>query len=95
MLIKKFKNSSKLKDAPSASFDNHALDKNSYVQGLKFSIGSDRIGSEREAALTMIRGVMNGEAPKEVLPSLSRYEIHDVSKYLGKKLVKKVKKINF
>ncbi|MEK7433576.1 MAG: hypothetical protein AABZ74_10630 [Cyanobacteriota bacterium] len=81
---KEVKNSSKLKDAPSASFDNHALDSKSYVQGLKFSIGSDRIGSEREAALTMIRGVMNGEAPKEVLPALSRYEIHDVSKYLEK-----------
>lgn len=73
-----------LKKDVSADFDNHKIDSQDYLKGMKFSIGADRLGSEKEAALTMARAVMHGEVPKETISSLSRYELSDITKYIEK-----------
>lgn len=73
------------KEAASMDFSKYKVDSESYVNGMKFSIGSDRMGSEQEAALTMVRGIMNGEVSKSILGSFNRYELNDLSKYIEKK----------
>lgn len=73
-----------LKKEVSADFDNHKIDSQDYLKGMKFSIGSERLGSEKEAALTMARAVIHGEVPQGTLSSLSRYELNDITKYIEK-----------
>ncbi|MFN4150457.1 MAG: hypothetical protein ACK4IX_05910, partial [Candidatus Sericytochromatia bacterium] len=73
------------KEPAPESFDKHNIDTKNYVNGMKFSIGSDRIGSEQEAALTMARGIMNGEVSKSTLGQLNRYELNDLTKFVEKK----------
>lgn len=68
-----------------ANFDNNKIDINNYVQGMKFSIGEDRTGAEKEAALTMARGIMYGQVDKQALGQLNRYELNDLTKFVEKK----------
>ncbi len=74
----------KKQEAPT-NFDNQKIDLNNYVKGMKFSIGEDRSGSEKEAALTMTRGIMYGQVPKQALGQLNRYELSDLTKFVEKK----------
>lgn len=74
----------KKQEAP-ANFDNQKIDLNNYVKGMKFSIGEDRSGSEKEAALTMTRGIIYGQVPKTALGQLNRYELNDLTKFVEKK----------
>ena len=74
----------KKEDAPK-DFSNFNVDLKSYVNGMKFSIGSHRIGSEQEAALTMARGIINGEVSRAALGHLNRYELEDLTKFVQKK----------
>ena len=67
------------------NFDNNQVDLNNYVKGMQFSIGEDRAGSEKEAALTMARGIMYGQVSKESLGQLNRYELSDLTKFVEKK----------
>jgi len=62
-------------------FDLFKLNEDSLVKGLKFSIGS-----EKEAALTMARGIINNEIPSSVLSKFDKDEL--------KNLVDIVKKAN-
>lgn len=66
------------------NFDNSNIDLNNYVKGMKFSIGEDRAGSEKEAALTMTRGIMYGQVSKQALGQLNRYELSDLTKFVEK-----------
>lgn len=66
------------------TFDNFNIDINDFSKGLSFSIGSDRIGSEKKAALTMARGIINGEVSRAVLGKLDKYEIKDLTKFVQK-----------
>lgn len=73
------------KEAAPSDFSSFEIDAKTYMNGMKFSIGSDRIGSEQEAALTMARAIMNGEVSNKLLGQLNRYELNDVSKFIEKK----------
>jgi len=66
------------------NFGNFNIDVNNYAEGMKFSIGSNRVGSEKEAALTMARGIINGEVSKQVLGKLDGYELKDLAKFVEK-----------
>lgn len=67
------------------NFDNNQIDIGNYVKGMQFSIGEDRAGSEKEAALTMARGIMYGQVSKQALGQLNRYELSDLTKFVEKK----------
>lgn len=67
------------------NFDNNQVDLQNYVKGMQFSIGEDRAGSEKEAALTMARGIMYGQVSKQALGQLNRYELNDLTKFVEKK----------
>lgn len=67
------------------NFDNNQIDLPNYVKGMKFSIGEERSGSEKEAALTMARGIMYGQVSKQALGQLNRYELSDLTKFVEKK----------
>jgi uncharacterized protein YunC (DUF1805 family) len=69
------------------------MDITAYVKGMKFSIGADRMGSEQEAALTMARGIMNGEVPRDALGKLSRYDLSELTAFVEKKGSKEEKNV--
>ncbi|MBC7474946.1 MAG: hypothetical protein H7263_11690, partial [Candidatus Sericytochromatia bacterium] len=73
------------KETTPANFSNFNIDTGNYVKGMQFSIGDDRIGSEKEAALTMARGIMYGDVSKQTLGQLNRYELNDLTKFVKDK----------
>jgi hypothetical protein len=81
------------KEPAPQTFGNYNMDLTSYVKGMKFSIGADRIGSEQEAALTMARGIMNGEVSRAALGQLSRYDLNELTQFVEKKGSKEEKNV--
>lgn len=81
------------KEPAPQEFSAYNMDITSYVKGMKFSIGADRIGSEQEAALTMARGIMNGEVPRTALGELNRYDLSELAKFVEKKGSKEEKNV--
>jgi hypothetical protein len=81
------------KEAAPSDFSSYQIDAKTYMNGLKFSIGSDRIGNEPEAALTMARAIINGEVSNKLLGQLNRYELNDLAKFIEKKGSKEEKNI--
>lgn len=73
------------KEAAPSDFSSFEIDAKTYMNGMKFSIGSDRMGSEKEASLTMARAMMNGEVSNKLLGQLNRYELNDLTKFIEKK----------
>jgi len=68
------------------NFDSFKVDEKTYASGLIRSISSDTLlGHEVEAALTMARGIMNGEVSKSVLGKLNGYDIESLAKFIEKK----------
>ncbi|GIW21605.1 MAG: hypothetical protein KatS3mg068_0612 [Candidatus Sericytochromatia bacterium] len=79
------------KEVAPNDFSSFEIDDKTYINGMKFAIGSDRIGSEQEAALTMARAIMNGEVSNKLLGQLNRYELNDLTKFIEKKAGKEEK----
>jgi len=68
------------------NFESFKIDDKTYANGLIRSISSDTLlGHEVEAALTMARGIMNGEVSKSVLGKLNSYDIESLAKFIEKK----------
>jgi hypothetical protein len=81
------------KEPAPQTFSAYNMDITAYVKGMKFSIGADRMGSEQEAALTMARGIMNGEVPRDALGKLSRYDLSELTAFVEKKGSKEEKNV--